>query len=76
MLRANWKVRVPATDDLALRLTDSDIVANNHKLDAVRFVRVLSSILLLCESKVQDVSRVVSDVWFRSCMTSRRAGLT
>ena len=52
----------PTADNLPLRLAHSDIIADDHELNTVSLVGMLSSILLLRQTEVQDVSCVVSGV--------------
>ena len=49
----------PATDDLALGPADSNIVADDHELDLVRFLWMLRGILFLRKAKVEDITCVV-----------------
>lgn len=52
---------IPSSDDTSLRLTNSYIVTDDNELETVSFFRVESRILLLGQSKVKDVSGIVSD---------------
>lgn len=49
-----------APDDFALSAADSDVIAHDDEPDLVGFVWVYGSVLFCRETKVEDVSGVVS----------------
>lgn len=59
-VQAPLRWNMPPPNQPALRTGDADIVPNDQELDAFRAVRLKSDVLLACQAKVQDVSRVVS----------------
>lgn len=51
---------LPTANDLALGSTDGNVIADYDKFDAVRLVWVKSGVLLLGETKVENIASVVS----------------
>ncbi len=49
-----------APDDFALSAADGDVIAHDDEPNLVGFVWVYGSVLFCCETKVQDISGVVS----------------
>ena len=63
---------IPTTDDLSLSLTYGNIVADDDKLDAIRLVGVRRGVLLLGQSKVEDIASVVPSSADSITNTTRR----
>lgn len=57
--RTKKGVYIPSADNTALLLAHSNVISYDDELEAVRFVRVHSCVLLLRQSEVQHVARVV-----------------
>ena len=58
--RSVLHVEHDAADDLALGSADCNVVADDDEFDLVRLLWMLGGILLLCETKIEDITSVVS----------------
>lgn len=54
-------LNAPSADDIALSFSDRDVVSYDDEFEAGRFVWMQSSVLLLGEAKVQDISCVIPE---------------
>ena len=64
MNRRGGILNIPAAHDLSLCPTHGHIVAHDNELHIACLARVLSGVLFFCQTKIQNISRVVSGLRF------------
>lgn len=55
-----WYSCIPTANDLALGLTNGDVITDYDKFNAICLVGMKCSVLFLGETKVKDITSVIS----------------
>ncbi len=58
-IRKQWDSPIPTANNLALGLTDSDVITYYDEFDAVCLVGVKCSVLFFGETKVEDITSII-----------------